>query len=143
MSRFPSEDLQEELREIVRTKWIGEKRLSSQSPESIAASQDGMTFEKVAEISDLPEGKLLGVDLGEKHLLLSNIGGTIYASGGLCTHEVTDLARGFLGGSTVTCPLHLSEFDLKTGEPLNPPATDPLAIYPVKVEGKDVFVALS
>lgn len=142
VSRFQSEDLQEELREVIRMKWTGESFLNSQNAEPIVVKQDIMTFEKVAEVSDLPEGKLLGVDVGTKHLLLSNIGGTIYATGGLCTHEVTDLARGFLGGSTVTCPLHLSEFDLKTGEPLNPPATDPLKIYQVKVEGNQVFVAL-
>jgi len=143
VSRFQSEDLQEQLREVIRRKWAGEEVLNFQNEDPVGVAQNGMIFEKVAEISDLPEGKLLGVDVGKKHLLLSNIGGTIYATGGLCTHEVTDLARGFLGGNTVTCPLHLSEFDLKTGEALNPPATDPLKIYPVKVEGNEVFVAVS
>ena len=69
----------------------------------------------------------------------------IRAYQGICTHEYFELDKGFLtgGGSsgaggqpagTLTCALHLSRFDLATGEALDPPAELPLARYPVVVE---------
>jgi 3-phenylpropionate/trans-cinnamate dioxygenase ferredoxin subunit len=44
---------------------------------------------------------------------------------------------------TVECWLHGSCFDLRSGKPTGPPATKPVAIYPVKIDGGDVLVALS
>jgi 3-phenylpropionate/trans-cinnamate dioxygenase ferredoxin subunit len=43
----------------------------------------------------------------------------------------------------VECWLHGSCFDLRSGKPTGPPATKPVAIYPVKIDGGDVLVALS
>ena len=73
-------------------------------------------------------------------MLISKIGGEVYAVGGICTHEETDLGLGFVLEDRVVCPLHLSQFDLKTGEVLNPPATEPLQRYNVKIEGETIFV---
>ncbi|HYX94846.1 MAG TPA: hypothetical protein VE823_07250 [Geodermatophilus sp.] len=36
--------------------------------------------------------------------------------------------------------MHGSCFDLRTGEPTNLPATEPVDVYPVRVEGEDVLV---
>jgi 3-phenylpropionate/trans-cinnamate dioxygenase ferredoxin component len=41
----------------------------------------------------------------------------------------------------IECWLHGSRFDLRTGKPTGLPATEPVAtIYPVSVEGDDVYV---
>ena len=40
----------------------------------------------------------------------------------------------------IECWLHGSRFDLRTGEPTNLPATEPVAVYPVNIDGDDVFV---
>ena len=56
------------------------------------------------------------------------------ATQGICTHEHFELDKGFLTGDTLTCALHLSRFDLETGEALDPPAELPLALYPVEVD---------
>ena len=56
------------------------------------------------------------------------------ATQGICTHEYFELDKGFLTGDTLTCALHLSRFDLETGEALDPPAEVPLALYPVEVD---------
>jgi 3-phenylpropionate/trans-cinnamate dioxygenase ferredoxin subunit len=45
-------------------------------------------------------------------------------------------------GERVTCPLHLSQFDLTTGEAVNPPATENLRKYNVKIDEDDVLVEL-
>ena len=82
------------------------------------------------------------VDVGEKNLMIVNLEGTIYALDRMCTHETADLSNGFLIDSEVTCPLHLSRFNLKTGDVQNPPATIPLKTYKLKIEGTNVYVLL-
>lgn len=80
------------------------------------------------------------VEVGEIKLMVVNVDGTLYAVNRICSHETANLSTGFLVGSVVTCPLHLSRFDVKTGEVENPPATLPLATYKLKVEGGSVYV---
>jgi nitrite reductase/ring-hydroxylating ferredoxin subunit len=90
--------------------------------------------------SDLAEGSMAPVDVGGVHLLLARIGGQVSAVSGTCTHEETDLAHGFMVEDRVVCPLHLSQFSLRTGEVQNPPATVPLRPFNVKIEGETIFV---
>lgn len=90
--------------------------------------------------SDLVEGSMSTVDLKGKHILLSRIGGEVSAVSGICTHEETDLGLGFVLEDRVICPLHLSQFELKTGKVMNPPATVPLQQFNVKTEGDTIFV---
>jgi len=80
------------------------------------------------------------LDIGGRRIILSNIGGEVYAVSGVCTHEETDLGTGFMLEERVVCPLHLSQFDLRTGEVLNPPATVPLTKFNVKIDGGIIFV---
>jgi 3-phenylpropionate/trans-cinnamate dioxygenase ferredoxin component len=77
-----------------------------------------------------------------RRVLVVNLDGTLHAWDGTCTHEEADLSTGFLLGERVTCPLHLSVFDLNTGEAITPPATVPLRKYKVKVENEDIFVVV-
>lgn len=60
-----------------------------------------------------------------------------------CTHEECSLAGGELDGSVIVCPCHGSEFDVRTGDVLTPPALDPLPIYEAREEGGAVLVRLS
>jgi 3-phenylpropionate/trans-cinnamate dioxygenase ferredoxin subunit len=97
-------------------------------------------YVKVCEVADVPPGTMHPVDVGEVKLMVVNVDGTLYALNRICTHETADLSTGFLIGSVVTCPLHLSRFDVKTGAVENLPATMPLATYRLKVEGTSVYV---
>ncbi len=99
-------------------------------------------YVKVCEVSDVPPGSMHSVDIGDKKLMIVNVDGTLYAVSRICTHETADLSTGFLIGSIVTCPLHLSRFDVRSGEVENPPATVPIATYRLKVEGTSVYVEL-
>lgn len=77
---------------------------------------------------------------GTEPVLVVRRNGTLHALQGTCTHEYFELDRGFLTGGAVTCALHLSRFDLADGEPLDPPADLPLAVYPVReVDGRIVI----
>ena len=83
-----------------------------------------------------------GIEIDGRRVLVVNLDGVLRAWDGTCTHEEADLSTGFLLGERVTCPLHLSQFDLTTGEAVNPPATVPLKKYNVIVENAEVFVEL-
>ncbi len=43
-------------------------------------------------------------------------------------------------GCAIECWLHGSRFDLRTGKPTGLPATEPVPVYPVTVQGDDVLV---
>ena len=90
----------------------------------------------------LAEGSMAGVDLKGVHVLIAKIGGEVFAVSGICTHEEADLANGFLIEDRVVCALHLSQFELKTGQVINPPATAPLRTFNVKIEGGTIFVEI-
>jgi 3-phenylpropionate/trans-cinnamate dioxygenase ferredoxin component len=103
-------------------------------------------------LADVPDGtiKMAWVD-GSDPVVVVHANGAIRAFQGICTHEYFELDKGFLtgGGSagldgrpsgTLTCALHLSRFDLATGEALDPPAELPLAVYDVVVVDGRVLI---
>jgi len=92
------------------------------------------------KVSELAEGSISTVDLNGKHVLLSKVGGEVSAVSGICTHEETDLGLGFVIEDRIVCPLHLSQFELKTGQVINPPATVPLERFNVRIEGDTILV---
>ena len=95
---------------------------------------------KVCSTSDLKRGDMLDFDYEEKKILLANLNGKVYATDRICTHADADLATGILNEEGITCPLHLSTFDLATGIPQNLPAETPLKIYNVKIEQNEIYV---
>jgi len=85
-------------------------------------------------LEDVPEGtmKMAWVD-GTDAVLVVHKDGLLGAYQGICSHEYFELDKGFLTGTSLTCALHMSRFDLETGDALDPPAEEPLVIYPVEV----------
>jgi len=65
-----------------------------------------------------------------------NVAGSFCATQAKCTHRGGPLNEGALGGSTVTCPWHGSQFNVCTGAVLRGPATEPVKTYRVIVEGE-------
>jgi 3-phenylpropionate/trans-cinnamate dioxygenase ferredoxin component len=96
----------------------------------------------VARLDDLAPGTMLMVQVDGTDILLVNINGDIRATQGVCSHEYFELDKGFLTGDTLTCALHLSRFDLFSGEALDPPAELPLQVYPVFVEDGAIVLEL-
>jgi nitrite reductase/ring-hydroxylating ferredoxin subunit len=70
---------------------------------------------EVAKTTEVPVGTMKRVTAFNEHVLLSNVGGVIYATQNECGHQRASLARGTLEGSVVTCPLHGAKFDVTTG----------------------------
>ena len=92
-------------------------------------------------VDEVPDGtmKMAFVD-GTDQVLVVNSNGRLSAMQGICTHEYFELDKGFLTAGTITCALHLSRFDLDSGEPLDPPAEIPLAVYSVVVEDGRIVI---
>jgi nitrite reductase/ring-hydroxylating ferredoxin subunit len=66
-----------------------------------------------------------------------------FATQDMCTHEDWSLGDDSdVDGTEVTCPLHMARFDLRTGQPLCLPATEPLRTYAVEVEDGLVYVVV-
>ena len=98
-------------------------------------------FVKVANLSELEAGSCKAVEAGGKTIALFNVGGTIYALDNTCLHRGGPLGEGILEGSVVTCPWHMWEYNVCTGEKID--SLDiKVASYPVQVDGNDVKVAL-
>jgi 3-phenylpropionate/trans-cinnamate dioxygenase ferredoxin subunit len=66
----------------------------------------------------------------------------VFAINDICSHEEVSLSDGEVDDHTIECWLHGSRFDLRTGKPTGLPATKPVPVYPVTIEGDDVFVAV-
>ncbi len=100
-------------------------------------------FTAVASVDQLRQGETLKVHVGNYTILLANVEGKIYAVDDTCTHEDSSLALGCLKGELVTCTLHGSRFNVRTGMPLEEPADKPLNTYPVKVENGSILIKLA
>jgi 3-phenylpropionate/trans-cinnamate dioxygenase ferredoxin component len=97
---------------------------------------------RACDSKSLKRGEMMDFDYHDKKILLVNIDNAIYASDRICTHAYADLSTGFLNEEekTVTCPLHMSAFNLENGNPLNLPAKDPVMIYKTKIDNNSIFI---
>ncbi len=103
-----------------------------------------MAYERVCGLSEVPEDGALRVELADVDVAVVRFEGQLYALEDRCSHADVPLTDGdvetFDGAPTIECFLHGSCFDLRTGEPTNLPATEPVDVYPVRVDGEDVYV---
>ena len=94
-------------------------------------------FVTAMRTNEIPMDSVKAIDVRGTRIAVANVGGTYYAFDDACTHEQCSLAdEGELHGTTLTCTCHGSEFDVRTGKVLAPPATMPVKVYPVRVLGE-------
>ena len=103
-----------------------------------------LDFIRVCRLDELPavgaakanlEGRIVSIVRAED--------GSVHCIDDECTHGRVSLSEGEVSGCTIECWLHGSRFDLRTGRPISPPATEPVVVHTVKIEGDDVLVALT
>jgi 3-phenylpropionate/trans-cinnamate dioxygenase ferredoxin component len=87
-------------------------------------------------LGDLREGQPRRVTIDGVDVALVRAGGQVYAVSDVCSHAEVSLSEGEVSDCQIECWLHGSRFDLRTGEPSGPPAFEPIATYPVRVEGQ-------
>ncbi len=100
-------------------------------------------FLRVCPLADVPDEGALGVEVEGEPVALIRTGGEVFALRDVCSHAEVPLSEGEIYDHTVECWLHGSCFDVRTGAPTGPPATEPVPVYPVKIDGDDVYVSLT
>jgi nitrite reductase/ring-hydroxylating ferredoxin subunit len=96
----------------------------------------------VASEGEVPEDDVIQVTVDGACIALFNIGGTYYATAGICTHAQAFLAKGYVQDDTIECPLHQGVFHIPTGKAMGAPVTKDLRTYKVKVEGGRILVSV-
>jgi 3-phenylpropionate/trans-cinnamate dioxygenase ferredoxin component len=99
-------------------------------------------FVRACALSDLADDEPLSVELNNEPVAIVKACGDVYAIRDVCSHAEVPLSEGEVDGCTIECWLHGSRFDLRTGKPTGMPATEPVPVYPVKIEDDDVLVAI-
>jgi 3-phenylpropionate/trans-cinnamate dioxygenase ferredoxin component len=99
-------------------------------------------YVKVGEVGSLPRPRgVLRVEVeGEPIAIVCSGRGEFHAISDVCSHAEVALSDGEIHGYTVECWLHGSKFDVRTGEPLGPPATRAVPVYDILLDGNDVYV---
>ncbi|HET9647291.1 MAG TPA: non-heme iron oxygenase ferredoxin subunit [Microlunatus sp.] len=100
-------------------------------------------FVRVCAARDVPPETALAVEAGDLDLAIVHSAGRYYAVRDECSHASIPLSEGDVGDGEIECYLHGSRFDLRTGEPLGLPATEPVPVYPCRVDGEDILVDTS
>ncbi len=101
-------------------------------------------FVRVCSIDDLPVvGAVQAEIAGKRVAIVRDSAGDIHAIDDTCSHANVSLSEGDVEDGEVECWLHGSRFDLRSGKPTGLPAVAPIAVYPVKIDGHDVFVAVT
>ncbi|MCG8918507.1 non-heme iron oxygenase ferredoxin subunit [Actinokineospora sp. PR83] len=95
---------------------------------------------RACALTDLDDGKPFAVEVDDVPVVLVRRGEQVHALRDSCSHAEVSLSEGELTRKGLECWLHGSCFDLRTGAPSSPPATDPVEVFPVTVEGDDVSV---
>lgn len=103
-----------------------------------------MAWIKACELKGVNNGDMIDFDHEDNKILIAKINNKIYATDRICTHAYADLSSGFLNEdeNTVTCPLHMSRFDLESGMPENLPAEEPLKTYNTEVRDGWIYILI-
>lgn len=99
-----------------------------------------MSFTRACPLAEVVEGTAKAVVVDGKPVAVVRSDGELYAIYDVCSHANVALSEGEVEGGTIECWLHGSRFDLATGRPTGLPATKPVPVYPVKIDGDDVLV---
>ena len=94
----------------------------------------------VAPVKDFAPGTVRTVQTEGTPIAVFNLNGRYYAIEDLCSHEAETVSDGEVAGEEIICPRHGAHFSILTGEALSPPAYEPVATFPVQVEGGMVRV---
>jgi len=101
-----------------------------------------VTTQRLCQVDDIAPGTAKRFDIGKARICVVRIGDDFYAIGDRCSHADFSLSEGEIwpDEKEIECWKHGSAFSLVTGEPQSLPATVPVPVYDVRVEGGDVMI---
>jgi nitrite reductase (NADH) small subunit len=96
---------------------------------------------KICNRGQLPRaGEAKEFSAGSRTLCIANVDGVIRALDNECPHRGGPLAEGVIEEGKVVCPWHAWAFDATTGATSD--SQERVAVYPVSLEGEEVFVRI-
>lgn len=94
----------------------------------------------LCRVDEVYAGEILRVETdGLPPIAVYNLDGAFYATDDTCTHGQAWLSQGFIDGDIIECPLHGGCFEIKTGQPVEPPCTEPIRSYNLVVEDGAIY----
>jgi Rieske Fe-S protein len=104
---------------------------SAAAPETSAPAVEGLV-----STADVPVGS--GVIFADEQVVVTQpTEGDIKVFSSICTHTGCPVAQ---VTDVITCPCHGSTFDITSGDPIQGPATTPLAVAGFSVDGDQVVL---
>jgi 3-phenylpropionate/trans-cinnamate dioxygenase ferredoxin subunit len=101
------------------------------------------TFVRVCPASEVPRATIKAAEVNDTPIVVVHAeDDNFYAAYDECSHAQVPLSEGEVEGCTLECWLHGSRFDLRTGMPSGPPATESVPVYPTEIVDGDVYVSL-
>ncbi len=99
----------------------------------------------LCKISDIPEGTVKHFEIMGYDIAVANVDGTLYGLDAMCTYQWANLSDGHVDkdGMVLVCKDCKGSWDLKTGQPRDPPAKFPLTVYEVAIVGDDVVLSFT
>ena len=101
-----------------------------------------MTYTRACALSELEDSTPHKATVDGLDVAVVRHGDEVFAIEDECSHAAVALSEGDVGPCEIECWMHGSRFDLRTGKPLGPPATEPVPVFPVQITGNDVLVDL-
>jgi toluene monooxygenase system ferredoxin subunit len=99
-----------------------------------------MAKRMVCRVADVPENTLKECEAeGGLKLVVANAGGEFYGFQAQCPHQDVPLCEGLFDGSTLTCHMHLWQWDVRSGAPQGI-AEAPLQRYPLVRAGDSLYL---
>ncbi|HET7357938.1 MAG TPA: Rieske 2Fe-2S domain-containing protein [Nocardioidaceae bacterium] len=121
----------------------GTEASSDEATADGASPSAEVVFHRVARSGQVPDGFVRRFYVGDLECAIARLHGKVHATSNYCTHLDCLLSSGKLIDDGIRCSCHGSVFDLDSGEPIYPPATEPIQVYPAREEDGEIFVGVS
>jgi len=112
-----------------------------QKTPNTTTSSKPLTWHKVLDVEELPEGRVKTVTAGVTSIAMTHVQGQYGALDNKCPHQGGPLGEGSIENCYLRCPWHGWDFDPLTGKPPGG-YDDGVRTYPVEVRKDGIYIAL-
>ncbi len=100
-------------------------------------------YQFATRVADLADGEKELLEVGDRLVILFRIGDQFFCIDDVCTHDGGSLADGEQCGFEIACPRHGARFDIRTGQAMCMPATEPTIVHECSVVDGNVYVKIA
>ena len=100
-------------------------------------------FILACKTTDIPAEGKLSLEVDDRFVVIACVDGDYYCIDDVCTHDGGSLGDGEIDGNCLVCPRHGAKFDVRNGDAVTMPATEPTACHEVRIDGDQILVRLS